>query len=353
MGRRLKVVAAVVLCLALPAWVNAQVVTPAAPATPGWKAPTMVAGDWISTQAIQKAKVTDDQKATLKPVLDELAKEASDGQAKMMTDYQNLSKANKAATDAGANPADDAAVKAARDEVTKQNAENAKGVAARRQKLLAALDGVLSAEQISTVKEEFARYNPDPAVRNKVLAHDWIKSSIPGVTLTADQIKQIETKAASIQEKFGQRFAEIQKAQGELMQSLIKDDPNKDFGAAYQTAQKEFAPKWDAARTELAKALNEVVESVLTEEQKKQAADGRKAAWNKAVVDWADATLKSFGPAKMTDDQMEKAMKLAAAAAEAMLKTDTYDSAARDKLAKQLREDIKRLLTDEQKAKVQ
>jgi hypothetical protein len=260
-----------------------------------------------------------------------------------------VSKASKAAKDAGADPAGDPTVKAAQAEVQKLTEENTKAIAKRREKLVAALDGVLSPEQIATVKEEFARHNPDPAIRNKVLAHDWIKSSIPGVTLTADQQKQIEAKAAPVQEKFGQQLAEIQKAQNELMQQLAKDDP----ASAWQLARKEFAPKVDAARTALAKAMNEVVESVLTDDQKKQAADGKKAAWNKSVLDWADATLKSFGPAKMTDDQTEKATKLAAAAGEAMLKTDTYDSAARDKLAKQLREEIKNLLTDEQKAKVQ
>jgi hypothetical protein len=353
MSKMLKVVAvAVAVWLALPAWVDAQPVkgpASAGPGAPTWTPPVMIAGDWVTTQAFKKANVTDDQQAKLKGVLDELAKDAGDSHAKLMADYQTLGKARKAARDAGADPADDPATKAAQDEVTKQTAANAKAFESRRAKVLAALPDVLSLEQIVTVKEEYERVNPDPKIRNKIKAHDWLKFSFPGVTLTADQLKQIEAKAAPIQEKFGQRFADIQKAQGELMQTLAKDDP----ATAWQTAQKEFAPKVDTARAELGKALNEVVESVLTEDQKKQVAEGRKAAWNKAVVDWADAVIKAFGPVKLTDDQAEKAIKLAAAAGEVMLKTDPYDMAARDKLTRQLREDIIKLLTDEQKAKVQ
>jgi len=142
-------------------------------------------------------------------------------------------------------------------------------------------------------------------------------------------------------------LAELQKAQSQKMQQLMKENP-KDWQGAWKKANDQFGPKREDLKIALAKAMNQAAESLLTDQQKTQMEAGRQQVWRKSVQGWVDATVRSFEPAKLTDDQKAKVKQLADAAGAAMLKTDMYDNAGRAELAGKLREDIKKLLTDEQ-----
>jgi hypothetical protein len=329
---------------------------PTAPTTP--PPPTRIytpqpppGGDWMLTGVFIVAKVTDEQKEKLKPVLDEMAAAAKADQDKAAALLAKVREANDAAKAAGLKDindrAKDPAVVAAAEALTRQYRDNAKGFGDRRTKLLGSLEGVLSADQIRIVKSNLDRASPDLATRNKAVAGDWMRFAAPGVTFTDAQQAQIEAKAAPLQEKCSKELSELAKAQTERLQQLSKENP-KDYQGNWKKASEEFGPKMDEKRLALAKEVNEIIESVMTDEKKKQMAAGREEAWKKSVDQWAKMTARSYEGLKLSDEQSAKVKELADAAGEAMLKTEMYDNAGRTELVNKLREDVKKLLTEEQ-----
>ncbi|MCG3179747.1 MAG: hypothetical protein BIFFINMI_02090 [Phycisphaerae bacterium] len=333
---------------AAPASTTPKPTTPTPGPRPAW---TPVGGDWMISNAFSTAKVTDDQKAKLKDVLAEMEAAAKADQDKTTELWKKARDLGKAAKDAGKDPAKDPDVRAAAEEIGKQWQENAKAMAARREKLLASLDGVLSADQIEKIKDQFDLFSPDLATRNKPLAKGWIRSSLPGVTISDEQEAQIIAKVAPIQEKYGAQLADLRKTQNQRLQDLYKENP-KEWQANYKKVNEEFGPKMDSLKLELAKALNETIESMLTPEQKAQMVSGRQEAWKKSVQGWVEGSVKSFDAAKPTDEQKARIKDLAEAAGQAMLNTEMYDNAGRAELANKFREDAKKLLTEEQLKKV-
>ncbi|MCG3181873.1 MAG: hypothetical protein BIFFINMI_04308 [Phycisphaerae bacterium] len=330
-----------------PQTTDTPAVKPAPPVTVATMKP--VGGDWTITMALRQAKVSDEQLQKLQPTIDELSKEGDAEVAKRMELLTKMQTAyEKARSNGVKNPGEQEDIKALLAEMTAQNKASMDGMQQRRDRLAAALEGVCTPEQIVSIKDQFERSSPDNKVRNRPMARDWIRQVTPGVTLTLDQREKIVVVLAPIQEKYGKLIGEAQRQQGAKMMQLYKEDPK----TAYQKASAEFAPRMMELRTGLAKEMNEAVEGQLTDEQKRQAAAGREDVWKKSVYAWVDRTLQSFAPAGMTDEQMAKAKDLANGAAEAMLKTDLYDTDGRNALAAKLREDIKQLLTDNQRAKV-
>lgn len=305
-------------------------------------------GDWMLSGLFFQAKVTDEQKDKLKPVLDEMAAAAKADQDKAAELAAKARDAIKAAKAAGVKDlTKDPAVVEAAEAVAKQWSENAKAMAARRAKLLGASEGVLSSEQIRTFKNGIDRMSPDLATRNRAVAGDWMRFAAPGVTFTDAQQEQIAAKAAPIQEKYGRELSDLFKAQNERMHQLAKDNP-KNWQDSWKKANEEFGPKMEEKRMALAKEVNAIIESVMTDEQKKQMAAGREEAWKKSVDNWAKLTTRSYEGLKLTDEQRARIKELVDAAAEAMLKTEMYDNAGRTELVNKLREDVKKLLTEEQ-----
>jgi hypothetical protein len=303
-------------------------------------------GDGVLAGALRTAKITPEQIAKIQPLLTEMAGANKSAGEASSQNIDALNKATQAATAAGvANPMDAPEVKAINEAMMKANQEAAAAREKLRDKIVVALQDVASPEQMATIKEHCDMSSLDPMKRNRVMARQWAQKSLPGVTLTADQLDQIATKAAPIQAVFGPKVTDLRKQLAELRQHMAKDDP-KD---GYAKANKIFAPKMREANGALAKVLNEAIDSVLTDDQKKQAADERNKAFEKSVLTWADKMLNTLGLGKLTDDQSNKAMEIAAAAGEAMLKADRYDSAARQTLADKARADIEQLLTADQK----
>jgi Spy/CpxP family protein refolding chaperone len=336
-------VAAMVLAWVLPALAG-DATSPGAPTqpqTPVALPVNVVAGDtgdiWLN-QAFRAANVTDAQKVKLKPLLDDVT-HANHADATKFSELQ--------AKVLAAVKAKDPELEALKKQFKNQQAEAENAMADRRQRVMAALPGVLSAEQMKAAQDQFERNSLDPAIRARPVARDWINTVTPGVTLSDEQQTELQAKLVAVQGKFAPEMERVETARTMAFLKANTKDPNY-----INKILADSNPKLNALRAARAKAMNEAVEAALSPEQREQAARGRQEAWKKIIHDWQESMVKSFEPAALTDDQLAKAKALADAAGQAMLKTELYDADTRVKLFYKLRDDIKALLTNEQRAKV-
>ena len=321
-----------------------------------------IKGDFALGVAVRKLDLTDEQKAKIKPIMEEAAKAqeallAARSTTQLMQDYQAAVKAAKAR---GVKPKDDPACQELSAKITQESVDKQKTFEAEeitlRNDAIAKMLPILTEEQGRSLKLNAKRiallhgtgsgYPKDGFVPD--LEEEMLLTWASGVNLTEAQHQQA---IAALQPLIG----DYKKTMGALKMPKVslpdgaQNDPNS---PELKKAQAEFAAKRQAAYKPIMKSIRVAVEGVLTPEQKQAVADKRaKQAQRGAeqAVARIENPLKG-GKFSLTEDQKRKAGELAQAACQAVLKLDPEDQYAEPGLAlfRHLREDLLALLTPDQ-----
>jgi len=140
------------------------------------------------------------------------------------------------------------------------------------------------------------------------------------------------------------------------LQAKMRPDPAKPGGKIDPDAEKAFFEHMRAMGSRPADVNAEarrLVEPILTAEQKQKLAELRRTKAESALKGEIDVWMQRFSPADFTADQKQKIDELVKAARETLLATaNPDDPRVRLPLIVQWLKDVRQLMTDEQKAKV-
>ncbi|MDD4891129.1 MAG: Spy/CpxP family protein refolding chaperone [Phycisphaerae bacterium] len=323
-----------------PAGVN----PPPPPATP--IGTTVGSGDGQVDFVLSTLKLTAEQTAKLKAVLDPI-RQANEEAAKpyMALAAEYGKRRDEAFKRNPSEAATDPELKALLDKVRQAGTDRFERIARQRDKLLADISAVLTDEQAKAFKERLEEQDPKSPAYTRRIARMTLSMYAQMVKLTPEQ----EAKAVEVIQARNAESAKRQEAIStryrELADRLAKDPKDADARKQMAELQDKMQETWQRESVQTRKA----VEEVFTPEQREKVAEvNRKTAENYADVT-VNTAMRSFDRARLTEDQKKKAAELADAARQALCKMDPYEWKVRNDLSKQLRTDIKALLTDEQR----
>jgi hypothetical protein len=180
-----------------------------------------------------------------------------------------------------------------------------------------------------------------PSQKRRFLMKSGLASQDPKRILQSRAALMLDQWAAGVElsdEKYDQLMTK-------LVEMIEKQDAN--VAEAHETDNVKVRDWW----MQFTKKVRQYVESQLTEAEIKQAAATRLDHFQKTTVSITDMVAKSIERLDPTADQKQKAAALATEARDKMLKIEPEDAEAWGKVYQQLRTDVDKLLTEEQKTK--
>lgn len=245
-----------------------------------------------------------------------------------------------------AGPADAPAVRAMLDRLYAMMRERQAQADRDREKLVAAVVGALGQERGQAFRKLVEEHDPSTPAYARRMAAGMLPAIVHGVELTEAQKSKAIDLIQARQAEFRKQIAAANDQQVALEKALAEkpNDPDllKRQSALLEQRQKESR--------DVAMATRSAVEELLTPEQRQKSAESRR----KLAEASADAILRqvmaALSKTKLTAEQAGKVKDLTTGARESLSKIDPFDPYSREELGKQLRRDIKAMLTDEQKA---
>lgn len=215
-----------------------------------------------------------------------------------------------------------------------------------RGKLVAAIVEALGEARGKIFKDGVDEHDPSTLAYARRMASYALPGFVAGAQLSDAQKAKVLDVLCAGQAEEQKRLVVWQEKEAELIRQLAAKPNDPELlksRAAHREKQRDM---WRMQ----ALASRKAVEQVLSPEQLAQVSEHRRKYVDGAANASIIQVTVALRNAKLTDEQARKVAELTSAAREAMGKIDVFDPYSREELGKQLRRDIRALLTDEQKA---